>query len=101
MNRGILLQETESGTAPVIMCDSCGERIKDYGMAWVMWKEPAKLHKPLILCKQNRCNAKPEYLDFASMELRDFLINLCRNVGMESKKDFQEALLSAHVGDSI
>ena len=105
MTRGIVLQGQENGdTAPLIVCESCGERIQDVQLAWVMWRnlqQPDQSTKPAILCKKNHCNAKPEYADFASMELRDFLIDLCRNVGMRQEKDFHEALEMAHLADQL
>jgi hypothetical protein len=73
-------------------------------MAWVMWRnllENGQQVNPTILCKKNGCNSKPPYSGYPSMELRDYLINLCRNAGMKTEEDFQEAFGFAELADQI
>jgi hypothetical protein len=54
-----------------------------------------------VLCKTNGCISKPPYIGFASMELREYLINLCGNAGMATEKHFHEALEFALMGEEI
>jgi hypothetical protein len=95
-HRGIVLQQTNFVIAPMLICDGCGEVIRDYHLACVMWDDKLKngqTVRPKIVCKarMNGCYTKGEYLGFESMELGDFIINLCRNLGMRTKEDFCEA----------
>jgi hypothetical protein len=102
--RGFVLRQVEDITAPTLICESCGEVIRDYGLAWVMWSDLLRngaVAKPILLCKKNGCNSKPPYIGYASMELGDYLINLCRNAGMKSEQQFREALEFANLGDQI
>jgi hypothetical protein len=103
--KGIVLQHfADDITAPLILCESCGERVKDYKLAWVMWPSllaPGQTVKPIFACKTNGCNSKSPYRDFASMELGEYLINLCRNAGMKSEGEFREALELARLADSV
>ena len=95
--KGVVLQQGKSETGPVLLCENCGERITEYGMAWVMWNnaklQPGERIKPIILCKKNHCNSRPPYDRYVcSMEMRDFLVNLCRNLGITNEVQFREAL---------
>jgi hypothetical protein len=102
--RGLVLQGVDGRTCPVVICESCGEVIRDYGAAWVTWPEipsDGQRHQPLVVCKTNHCVSKKPYVDYPSMELRDYLINLCRNLGMRSDNDFHEALEFAELSDMI
>ena len=104
-DKGFILQQVELDTAPMLKCESCGDIIRDFGMAWVMW-ENHKLKngesvKPTVLCKTNGCNSKPPYVGFASMEMRDYLIDLFRNLGVRTKKQLLEALEFSEMMHSI
>jgi hypothetical protein len=68
-----------------------------------MWRDVLgeAVTKPTVLCKKNGCNSQLRYIEFASMELGDYLINLCRNAGMKSDEDFRAALEFANLGDQI
>lgn len=105
--KGLVLQQVKFDTAPMLVCEGCGEVIRDYGLAWVMWDakklKDGQTVRPVVLCKPkiNGCNSKPEYLDFASMEMRDFLINLCRNSGMKTENDVNEAFAFTEMMDRI
>jgi hypothetical protein len=102
--RGIVLRQYDDETAPVIVCELCGEVVRDYRLAWAMWPSllaQGQTVKPVFLCKANQCVSKPPYRDFASMELGSYLIDLCRNMGMKSVADFREALELSEIGDRI
>lgn len=105
LTQGFVLEQFKHVTAATIVCESCGERIKDSGLAWVMWNEylqNGERTKPTIVCKKNKCNSKPPYGDFTqSMELRDYLIDLLRNSGTRTKAEFLEALELAEMSDQI
>ena len=100
--KGFILRQAQGLTLPTLVCESCGDVIKDYKMAWVMWPELLKegaTAKPTVLCKKNGCNSKRPYDGYPSMELRDYLINLCRNTGMKTEEDFREAFEFTQLSD--
>jgi hypothetical protein len=102
MKTGFILQMVEGDAVPTIVCESCGEPIRDCRMAWVMWDEGAEPQPEIkVLCKTNGCISKRSYIGFASIELREYLINLCRNAGMVTDKHFHEALEFARMGEEI
>jgi hypothetical protein len=101
---GFVLRQVGEITAPTLVCESCGDVIQNLGMAWVMWPEPLENGasvRPTVLCKKNRCNSKPPYDRYPSMEMRDYLINLCRNSGIGTEKDFREAFELARLGEQV
>jgi len=104
-NVGFILRQVDHLTAPTIVCEGCGEIINDYQLAWVVWsKEELKdgeRTKALVVCKKNRCNSKQPYRDFPSMEMRDYLINLCRNAGVKTEQQFREAFEFTQLADNI
>jgi hypothetical protein len=105
MEKGFVLRQVGQLTAPAIVCESCGEIISDLGLAWAMWPDhlvsDGASVKPQILCKKNHCNSKPPYDRYLSMEMRDYVINLCRNSGIGTEKEFREAFEFARMGDMI
>jgi hypothetical protein len=102
MKTGFTLQMVEGDAVPITVCESCGEPIRDCAMAWVMWDEGAEPKPEIeVLCKTNGCISKPPYKGFASMELREYLINLCRNAGMVTEEHFHEALEFARMSEEI
>jgi hypothetical protein len=68
---------------------------------WPDLLEDGQRVNPTVLCKKNGCNSKSPYRNYPSMELRDYLINLCRNAGMKTEKDFQEAFEFAELADHV
>lgn len=102
MEKGFILRQAIHVTMPNVVCESCGQIIDDYKMAWVMWPElmmDGATVKPTILCKTNGCNSKAPYDGYPSMELRDYLINLCQNTGMRTEEDFHEAIEFTNLSD--
>src|ERR1700690_3237353 len=104
-DNGFVLQETKLDSCPVLVCESCGGIIRDYRMAWVMWDatkvREGDIIRPVVLCKGNQCVTKSPYIGYASMEMRDYLVNLSRNLGIRTGDDLREALQFAEMMDSI
>ena len=89
----------------MLACESCGDIISDYGMAWIMWDDAKEREggtvRPTVLRKGNQCIAKPPYVGFASMEMRDYLVNLFRNLGIRTEEELRGVFEFAELMDSV
>lgn len=73
--------------APVIICDQCGELIKDAGMAWAMWKNDG-----VVFYLHKSCIRRFEYLHdhshpWRTQELDQFMTMLVCNTNTAINED--------------
>lgn len=104
-DKGFVLRVVKHMTAPMLVCESCGETITDFGWAWVVWDDvklsEGKSVRPVVVCKKNGCNVKPPFVGYASMEMQEYLVNLCRNTGLKTEEQFREAFEFVELADQV
>jgi hypothetical protein len=90
------------GGAAVIVCDQCGEHIRDAGMATVYWQRTETTGSVAIfIVHKQPCHsafdAERNAKAWPTMELRHFMADVADNIGMPPE-DWPKARASA---DSI
>ena len=83
-SNGFLIMHEDGQSIPTIACETCGEIITDYRMAGVVWNstdEPRS--RVTVLCKKNKCLTKGPHADKPWQELRDYMVHMARNIGLE------------------
>jgi hypothetical protein len=91
----IELREYEGGlTAPVAICDACGEVITDGKMALYVWDQ---VGGPLQTVHKGKCDRAMEGSDVKggkrfSIELDCLPVQLGRNLGLKTVEDWKAAM---------
>jgi len=95
-HNGFILLHEDGQTIPAMACETCGEIIKDYRQAGVVWnREDEPRSRVTVLCKTNHCLSKPPYKDKPWQELRDYMVFMAHNTGLKTEADIRGTWESA------
>lgn len=99
MLRGVVLVNKDARNCVLVKCDECGKRITDFGWAGVVWTkdkqkddgfELGKEYDLRILCKSDSCLNSEENRGKPWQELRDTLLYMLENAGMNTLEKIEE-----------
>jgi hypothetical protein len=92
-HNGFIIVHEGFESVPTMACEMCGEIITDYrqaGVVWIREDEPRSCVK--VLCKTNGCLTKHPHADKPWQEMRDYLVFMARNVGLDVEKELSHAM---------
>lgn len=93
-----LLRQSNGITGPVVVCDVCGERIKEAKDGHLLWSSPelGNTYMNFITVHKGKCDARRRNEHFW-MPLSDMAVNLVRNLHMDYEKSVERADMLAGV----
>lgn len=104
-DKGFVILVKEGKHCPAIVCETCGAVIDDLNWAGVVWHREGEAEgsrlKVTVLCKKNDCLNKPPYKGLPWQELRNYLIWLAYNSGLNTEEKVREAWKSGEWMSSV
>jgi hypothetical protein len=94
-NRGFVVRHEKGRNYPALVCEACGEIIKDVEMAGVVWERQddpdGKSDTVTVLCKTNNCLSSERYKNLPWQEMRHYLLWVLANSGVNTEEKLQKA----------
>jgi hypothetical protein len=91
----VVLHNQKGNATPGIVCEHCGQIVKDIRSAGVIWVKNTEVEKVKVLCKTNGCLTAGPYRHHPWHEMRHYLLWLLQNSGVKTERQLREEWKSA------
>jgi hypothetical protein len=83
---GFLMLDKNGLNVPAMACECCGETIRDYKMARVVWNSEDEPRSPvMVVCTTNDCMSADSCRTKLWMPLGDYVLNIIYNTGLKTQ----------------